>query len=171
MRAGVAELGVATIGEALALRSRVYVHCSDVVAEEVKLREQGVDLAHDDGALGLTGPHIGVPVRLTVIRAGLELTPRTYVNPELVWASPETVRHREGSVSMPGVDEEIERPARVRVRWRDLDGTAHEAEEEGFAAACLQHEIDQLDGLFWIERLSRLKRERVLKRYAKLHRG
>ncbi|MBK3399358.1 MULTISPECIES: peptide deformylase [Methylobacterium] len=122
-------------------------------------------------ALGLTGPHIGVPVRLTVIRAGLELTPRTYVNPELVWASPETARHREGSVSMPGVDEEIERPARVRVRWRDLDGTAHEAEEEGFAAACLQHEIDQLDGLFWIERLSRLKRERVLKRYAKLHRG
>ncbi|BCM84260.1 peptide deformylase [Methylobacterium indicum] len=122
-------------------------------------------------ALGLTGPHIGVPVRVTVIRAGLDLTPRTYVDPELVWASPETARHREGSVSMPGVDEEIERPARVRVRWRDLDGTAHEAEEEGFAAACLQHEIDQLDGLFWIERLSRLKRERVLKRYAKLHRG
>ncbi|WP_288587765.1 peptide deformylase [uncultured Methylobacterium sp.] len=122
-------------------------------------------------ALGLTGPHIGVPARVTVIRAGLELTPRTYVDPELLWASPETARHREGSVSMPGVDEEIERPARVRVRWRDLDGTAHEAEEEGFAAACLQHEIDQLDGLFWIERLSRLKRERVLKRYAKLHRG
>ncbi len=59
----------------------------------------------------------------------------------------------------------------MRVRFHDLDGTAHEAEEEGFAAACLQHEIDQLDGLFWIERLSRLKRERVLKRYAKLRRG
>ncbi|MGX7707605.1 peptide deformylase [Methylobacterium sp. Gmos1] len=122
-------------------------------------------------ALGLTGPHVGAPVRLTVIRAGLDLAPRTYVNPELVWASPETARHREGSVSMPGVDEEVERPARVRLRWRDLDGTAHEAEEEGFSAACLQHEIDQLDGLFWIERLSRLKRERVLKRYAKLRRG
>ncbi|UHC14473.1 peptide deformylase [Methylobacterium currus] len=122
-------------------------------------------------ALGLTGPHVGAPVRLTIIRAGLDLAPRVYVNPELVFTSPETARHREGSVSMPGVDEEVERPARVRVRWRDLDGTAHEAEEEGFSAACLQHEIDQLDGLFWIERLSRLRRERVLKRYARLRRG
>ncbi|MET7242975.1 peptide deformylase [Methylobacterium sp. EM32] len=122
-------------------------------------------------ALGLTGPHVGAPLRLTIIRAGLDLAPLVYVNPELVSASPETARHREGSVSMPGVDEEVERPARVRVRWRDLDGTAHEADEEGFSAACLQHEIDQLDGLFWIERLSRLKRERVLKRYAKLRRG
>ncbi|AWB20768.1 peptide deformylase [Methylobacterium currus] len=122
-------------------------------------------------ALGLTGPHVGAPVRLTIIRAGLDLAPRVYVNPELVFTSPETARHREGSVSMPGVDEEVERPARVRVRWRDLDGTAHEAEEEGFSAACLQHEIDQLDGLFWIERLSRLRRERVFKRYARLRRG
>lgn len=122
-------------------------------------------------ALGLTGPHVGAPVRLTIIRAGLDLAPRVYVNPELVWASPESARHREGSVSMPGIDEELERPARVRVRFQDLDGTEHEAEEEGFSAACLQHEIDQLDGLFWIERLSRLKRERVLKRYAKLRRG
>jgi peptide deformylase len=122
-------------------------------------------------ALGLTGPHVGAPVRLTIIRAGLDLAPRTYVNPELVWASPETARHREGSVSMPGVDEEVERPARVRVRAQDLDGAVRETEEEGFAAACLQHEIDQLDGLFWIERLSRLKRERVLKRYAKVRRG
>ncbi|TNC12371.1 peptide deformylase [Methylobacterium terricola] len=122
-------------------------------------------------ALGLTGPHVGAPVRLTIIRAALDLAPRTYVNPELVWASPETARHREGSVSMPGVDEEVERPARVRVRFHDLDGTAHEVEEDGFSAACLQHEIDQLDGVFWIERLSRLKRERVLKRYAKLRRS
>ncbi|QRE74286.1 peptide deformylase [Methylobacterium aquaticum] len=129
-----------------------------------------LDTLRSVSALGLTGPHVGAPVRLTVIRTTLDFAPRTYVNPELVWASPETARHREGSVSMPGVDEEVERPARVRVRWHDLDGTAHEAEEEGFAAACLQHEIDQLDGLFWIERLSRLKRERVLKRYAKLRR-
>ncbi len=130
-----------------------------------------LDTLRSVSALGLTGPHVGAPVRLTIIRAGLDFAPRTYVNPELVWASPETARHREGSVSMPGVDEEVERPARVRVRWHDLDGTVHEAEEEGFAAACLQHEIDQLDGLFWIERLSRLKRERVLKRYAKFRRG
>jgi peptide deformylase len=122
-------------------------------------------------ALGLTGPHVGAPVRLTIIRTTLDFAPRTYVNPELVWASPETARHREGSVSMPGIDEEVERPARVRVRFCDLAGTEQEVEEDGFAAACLQHEIDQLDGVFWIERLSRLKRERVLKRYGKLRRG
>ncbi|KMO14102.1 peptide deformylase [Methylobacterium platani] len=145
-----------------------------VAAFDAALRAVADDLAEtllSVSALGLTGPHIGAPVRLTIIRAGLDLAPRTYVNPTLVWTSPETARHREGSVSMPGVDEEVERPARVRVRFHDLEGEAHEAEEEGFSAACLQHEIDQLDGLFWIERLSRLKRERVLKRYAKLRRG
>ncbi|TGD96060.1 peptide deformylase [Methylobacterium nonmethylotrophicum] len=145
-----------------------------VAAFDAALRAVADDLTETllaVSALGLTGPHIGLAVRLTVIRAGLDLAPRLYVNPELVWTSPETARHREGSVSMPGVDEEVERPARVRLRFRDLDGAEHEAEEEGFAAACLQHEIDQLDGVFWIERLSRLKRERVLKRYAKGRRG
>jgi peptide deformylase len=72
---------------------------------------------------------------------------------------------------MPGVTEEIERPARVRVRYRDLDGAEHEEEAEGFLAICLQHEIDQLDGIFWIDRLSKLKRDRVIKRFEKLRRG
>ncbi|GJD48298.1 Peptide deformylase [Methylobacterium crusticola] len=132
------------------------------------LADDLLDTLRAVAALGLTGPHLGVPARLTVIRAGPDLPAATYVNPELAWASPETARHREGSVAMPGVDEEMVRPARVRVRYRALDGSAHEAEASGFLAACLQHEIDQLDGIFWIERLSRLRRERVLKRFARL---
>jgi peptide deformylase len=76
----------------------------------------------------------------------------------------------EGSVSMPGVTEEIERPARVRVGFLDLEGAWREEEADGFLAICLQHEIDQLDGVFWIDRLSRLKRERVVKRFEKLSR-
>jgi peptide deformylase len=71
---------------------------------------------------------------------------------------------------MPGVTEEVERHARVRMVYRDLDGTEHIEEAEGFRAACHQHEIDQLDGIFWIQRLSRLKRDRLLKRYQKLQR-
>lgn len=148
------------------------------VAEPVErfdadLRQLAADLLDTMRAapgVGITAPHVGVPLRLVV----LELTPgevRVYVNPVLLWASPETTRATEGSVSMPGVTEEIERPARVRVGWRDLDGAAHEEEADGFLATCHQHEIDQLDGIFWLQRLSRLKRERVIARYGKLQRG
>ncbi len=119
--------------------------------------------------LGLTAPHVGVAKRLVVIDLGEpgRRSPVTYVDPTVAWASAELARHREGSVSMPGVSEEVDRPARIRCTWRDLDGAEHEAEMEGFLAACMLHEIDQLDGVFWIERLSRLKRERLLKRWAK----
>ena len=118
-------------------------------------------------ALGLTAPHIGVLQRVVVARMAPEDAPRIYVNPVLLWASPETATHDEGSVSMPGLRERITRPARIRVGYRDLAGSPHEEEAEDFAAAILQHEIDQLDGIFWIDRLSRLKRERLLKRFSK----
>lgn len=117
--------------------------------------------------VGITAPHIGTALRVVI----LELEPgkaEAYVNPAILWASEETIRHAEGSVSMPGVSEEIERPARVRIGYRDLDGCERTEETEGFRAACHQHEIDQLDGIFWIQRLSRLKRDRVIKRYEKL---
>ncbi|PZN98893.1 MAG: peptide deformylase [Hyphomicrobiales bacterium] len=120
--------------------------------------------------VGITAPHVGVLQRLVV----LELTPgevRVYVNPKLVWSSPETTRATEGSVSMPGVTEEVERAAKIRVSYRDLNGAEHTEEADGFLAVCHQHEIDQLDGIFWLQRLSRLKRERVVARYGKLRRG
>lgn len=119
--------------------------------------------------IGITAPHVGVLSRVVV----LELTPgevRTYVNPALDWASPETIRHVEGSVSMPGVTDEIERHARVTVRYQDLEGTEHIEEADGMLAVCHQHEIDQLNGVFWIDRLSRLKRDRLIARYNKLRR-
>lgn len=118
-------------------------------------------------ALGLTAPHIGILRRVVVARMAPEDAPRVYVNPVVLWASPETATHDEGSVSMPGVRERITRPARIRLGYRDLAGDAHEEEAADFSAAILQHEIDQLDGLFWIDRLSRLKRDRLLKRFAK----
>lgn len=120
--------------------------------------------------VGITAPHVGVLRRLVV----LELTPgevRVYVNPKLVWSSSETTRATEGSVSMPGVTEEVERPAKVRMTYQDLDGAEHTEEADGFVAICHQHEIDQLDGIFWLQRLSRLKRERAVARYGKLLRS
>ncbi|SFJ48529.1 peptide deformylase [Methylobacterium brachiatum] len=118
-------------------------------------------------AIGLTAPHIGVPERVVVIRLSPDEDLRVYVNPEILWASPDTAMHDEGSVSMPGVRERITRPARLRFGYRDLDGSTHEEEADGFPAAVIQHEIDQLDGIFWIDRLSRLKRDRLLKRFEK----
>jgi peptide deformylase len=121
--------------------------------------------------IGITAPHIGVALRVVV----LELDPlggaRTYVNPSIIWASPEMIWHREGSVSMPGVHDEVERHARLRISYHDLDGEARTEESDGLRAVCHQHEIDQLNGLFWIQRLSRLKRERLIKRFDKLSRG
>ncbi|BAF86106.1 polypeptide deformylase [Azorhizobium caulinodans ORS 571] len=117
--------------------------------------------------IGITGPHAGLMIRLVALELP-ETAPAFYVNPRVLRASPEMGRHPEGSVSMPGVVEEVERPARVRVAFQGLDGTGHEVEADGLLSVCLQHEIDQLDGIFWIQRLSRLKRERVVKKYEKL---
>ena len=141
-----------------------------VTAFDAELRALARDLTDTlDAAMaaGLTAAHLGVPLRLVALRPEPGGPATLYCNPEIVEASPERAEGREGSVSMPGVSDTVARAARIRVRYRDLDGTAHEEAADGFRAACLQHEIDQLDGIFWIERLSRLRRERVLKRYAK----
>lgn len=119
--------------------------------------------------IGITAPHIGVSLRVVVL--DLDDGARTYVNPEIVWASPEMIQHREGSVSMPGVNDEVTRHARVHISYHDIDGKQQTEESEGLRAVCHQHEIDQLNGLFWIKRLSRLKRERLIKRFEKMSRS
>jgi peptide deformylase len=119
-------------------------------------------------AIGLAASHIGVFRRVIAVRPSEAEAVRVYVNPVIGWASAETTTNEEGSVAMPGVSAEIVRPRAVRVVYSNLDGAACVEEAEGFHAAVLQHEIDQLDGVFWIERLSRLKKDRVIKRYQKL---
>lgn len=122
--------------------------------------------------IGITAPHIGVAERLAVLDLPEEQgLIRVYVNPRVTWSSAELGRHPEGSVSMPGVVDEVERPARVRVQYQDLAGLPQEEEADGLLAVCLQHEIDQLDGIFWLQKLSRLRRERVVKRFEKLMRA
>src|SRR4029453_719613 len=104
--------------------------------------------------IGITAPHIGISLRVVVLDLDATDGARTYVNPKIIWASPETILHQEGSVSMPGVNDDIERHARVRISYRDVDGNLQTEESEGLRAVCHQHEIDQLNGVFWIRRLS-----------------
>jgi peptide deformylase len=150
---------------------RLALPAQPVTAFDGALRDLAQDLLetmHAAPGIGITAPHIGISLRIVV----LDLDPidgaRTYVNPEIVWASPEMILHQEGSVSMPGVNDDIQRHARVRISYRDLDGNLQTEESQGLRAVCHQHEIDQLNGLFWIKRLSRLKRERLIKRFEKV---
>lgn len=129
-----------------------------------------IDTMHAAPGIGITGPHIGILKRLVVIQLPSAAKPGIYVNPSVIQASPEIIRHAEGSVSMPGVTEEVERHARIRVRYQDLDGNERFEDAEGLLAVCHQHEIDQLNGIFWTQKLSRLKRDRLTKRYDKLMR-
>lgn len=118
--------------------------------------------------IGITGPHIGVGKRVVVLQLSTNEPVRIYVNPVIVWASDERIRHTEGSVSLPGVTDEVERSARVLVSYKTLEGLDASEEADGLLAVCHQHEIDQLDGIFWIQRLSPLRRERLVRRFQKL---
>ena len=153
---------------------RLAMSAQPVTVFDAALRELARDLLdtmHAAPGIGITAPHIGVSLRVVVLELDATEGARTYVNPEIVWTSPETMLHLEGSVSMPGVNDEVLRHARVRISYRDLDGDPQSEEADGLRAVCHQHEIDQLNGLFWIQRLSRLKRERLIKRFEKLSRG
>ncbi|MBC9880184.1 peptide deformylase [Bradyrhizobium sp. INPA01-394B] len=138
------------------------------------LRALAIDLLDTMRAapgIGITAPHIGVPLRVVVLELDAKTGAQTYINPRIEWASPEMILHKEGSVSMPGVNDEVQRHARVRISYQDLDGATQTEESDGLRAVCHQHEIDQLDGMFWIQRLSRLKRERLVKKFEKMSRN
>lgn len=145
---------------------------ADVTVFDDALRALADDLRdtmHAAPGIGITAPHIGVSLRVVVLDLGDGA--KTYVNPEIAWASPELIMHQEGSVSMPGVNDDIQRHARIQLAYQDIDGNTQLEESDGLRAVCHQHEIDQLNGMFWIQRLSRLKRERLIKRFEKLPRA
>jgi peptide deformylase len=94
-------------------------------------------------------------------------TPRIFINPELLEPSEELSVYNEGCLSVPDIYAEVERPARIRARWQDLDGKVHEEEMDGLMATCLQHEMDHLEGILFIDRISRLKRQMAIKKIEK----
>jgi peptide deformylase len=141
------------------------------VTDEIRaLASDMLDTMYDAPGIGLAAIQIGVPKRLVVIDLGKteeERRPVVLIDPEIVAVSEETRIHEEGCLSIPEYYEEVERPDRVTVRYRDLDGKQVETEADGLFATCVQHEIDHLNGVLFIDHLSRLKRERVIKKFQK----
>jgi peptide deformylase len=123
--------------------------------------------------IGLAAIQIGVPKRLLVMDLAQKdgrREPRVFINPKILWTSDETTICEEGCLSVPDIWEEVERPAQIRAEYLDRDGTRHTLEAEGLLATCLQHEIDHLEGVLFVDHLSRLKRSMALKRLAKAQR-
>ncbi|MCW8086375.1 peptide deformylase [Sabulicella glaciei] len=120
--------------------------------------------------IGLAAPQVGELLRLVVVDLGKDETeraPMVLVNPEIVARSAETAIREEGCLSLPGQYADVERPARVKIRWRELDGTKRETEADGLLATCLQHELDHLDGVLFVDHISPLKRNMLLRKLAK----
>jgi peptide deformylase len=120
--------------------------------------------------IGLAAIQVGVPRRVIVMdsaRAEEDKQPRYFVNPEILWASEETAPYEEGCLSVPEIYDEVERPARVKIRYLDYQGETVEEDAEGLFAVCIQHEMDHLDGVLFIDHLSRLKREQAIKKVKK----
>jgi peptide deformylase len=143
----------------------------EAITPEIKaLAADMLETMYDAPGIGLAAIQIGVPRRVVTIdlaKQEEEKTPIVFVNPEITWSSDELNVHEEGCLSIPEYYEEVERPARVKVRYLDLDGKQQEIGADGLLATCIQHEIDHLNGVLFIDHLSRLKRERVTKRFAK----
>jgi len=120
--------------------------------------------------IGLAAIQIGVPLRVIVMDlAGEdeEPAPRYFVNPEILDPSEDLNIHEEGCLSVPDFYEEVERPAQCRVKYLDYDGKEQILETDGMLATCIQHEIDHLEGVLFVDHLSRLKRQRILKKLKK----
>ncbi|CAN7372057.1 peptide deformylase [Bosea sp. LjRoot9] len=145
----------------------------DTITPEIKtLAADMLATMYDAPGIGLAAIQIGVPKRIVTIDLSKsddeEKAPMVFVNPEVIWTSEEMSTHEEGCLSIPEYYEEVERPASIKLRYMDLDGKAQEIAAEGLLATCLQHEVDHLNGVLFIDYLSRLKRERVTKRFAKM---
>ena len=120
--------------------------------------------------IGLAAVQVGVPKRVIVMdlaREGEPPAPRYFINPEILWASEETAPYEEGCLSVPEIFDEVERPSQVKLRYLDYHGKVVEEDAEGLYAVCIQHEMDHLEGVLFIDYLSRLKREQAVKKVKK----
>lgn len=141
------------------------------ITDEIRvLAKDMLDTMYDAPGVGLAAIQIGVPKRVVTIDvAGEEEEPEPMVliNPEIVSCSEEKKVHQEGCLSIPEYYAEVERPDKIVFRYTDLDGKVIRREADGLLAVCVQHELDHLDGVLFIDRISRLKRERVTKKFIK----
>jgi peptide deformylase len=135
-----------------------------------KLVADMFETMYDAPGIGLAAIQVGVPKRVVTMdlsKKEEEQKPHVFINPELLWASDEKSTREEGCLSIPEFYEDVERPSKVKVKYLDLDGKEHELDAEGLLATCLQHEIDHLNGVLFIDHISRLKRNLITKKFSK----
>jgi peptide deformylase len=141
-----------------------------VDAEVRALVDDMFETMYEAPGIGLAAIQVGVPRRVITMDLSKDedpQEPRVFLNPELLWTSDETATYEEGCLSIPEYYEEVTRPALVRVKYLDLESKEQVLEANGLLATCLQHEIDHLNGVLFIDHISKLKRDRVIKKYAK----
>ncbi|KRB58985.1 peptide deformylase [Rhizobium sp. Root708] len=135
-----------------------------------RLVDDMLETMYDAPGIGLAAIQVGVPRRMLVIdvsREGEEKQPLVFINPEVVKSSDERSLYEEGCLSIPDYYAEVERPATIGVKYLDRDGKEQLIDADGLLATCLQHEIDHLNGVLFIDHISRLKREMVIKKFTK----
>ncbi|WP_343525561.1 peptide deformylase [Sphingomonas sp.] len=138
-----------------------------------------IETMYDAHGIGLAAIQVGVDKRILVIDLQEEedeegkpiRNPHAYINPEILSVSDELSTYNEGCLSIPEQYAEVKRPARCRVKWLDEKGEAHEAELDGLLATCMQHEIDHLNGVLFIDHVSRLKRDMLMRKLSKIRKG
>ena len=142
-----------------------------VDGEVQKLADDMLETMYDAPGIGLAAIQVGIPRRLLVIDCSKEdedLAPMVFVNPQVVESSEERSTYEEGCLSIPDYYAEVERPAEVTVEYLDRDGKQQQMRADGLLATCLQHEIDHLNGVLFIDHISKLKRDMVIKKFTKL---
>ena len=135
------------------------------------LMDDMLETMYDAPGIGLAAIQIGVPKRVIVMdlaRQDEPKQPQYFVNPEILWSSDETAPYEEGCLSVPEIFDEVDRPARVKLRYLNYQGEQVEEDAEGLFAVCIQHEMDHLNGVLFIDHLSRLKREQAVKKVKKM---
>jgi peptide deformylase len=135
-----------------------------------KLVEDMFETQYHAPGIGLAAIQAGVAKRVITMDLSKKEEahePRVLINPEITWTSEEKATREEGCLSIPEYYEEVERPVQVKVKYLGLDGKAHEIEADGLFATCLQHEIDHINGVLFIDHISKLKRDRVIKKFSK----
>jgi peptide deformylase len=136
-----------------------------------KLADDMLETMYDAPGIGLAAIQIGEPLRMLVIdlaKEGEPPAPHVFINPEILGSSDQRSVYEEGCLSIPDYYAEVERPASVRVKYLDRDAKLQEMQAEGLMATCLQHEIDHLNGVLFIDHISKLKRDMVVKKFKKL---
>jgi peptide deformylase len=135
-----------------------------------KLVDDLFETMYDAPGIGLAAIQIGVAKRVVTMDLSKkedDHKPQVFINPEVIWKSDEKSKYEEGCLSIPEYYEEVERPAQVKVKYLDIDGNEQQIEASGLMATCLQHEIDHTNGVLFIDYISKLKRDRIVKKFAK----